>query len=147
MLRSKTNDQRLIYGRGGDAACAALIYTSQHKRNITQVLMTEKKIFVLWGREEDLLRSPPFHAGQGWISSLAMCAEAQFWQSTRLQSCANTAGQSHAAEEAEDGQEGEAGHCSEASEWFCLGCTNPACSTTPHRSSHFIKTRSRDSFQ
>lgn len=80
--------------------------------------MTEKKIFVLWGREEDLLRSPPFHAGQGWISSLAMCAEAQFWQSTRLQSCANTAGQSHAAEEAEDGQEGEAGHCSEASEWF-----------------------------
>lgn len=64
------------------AACADVIYRSQHKRNITQVLMTEKKIFVLWAREEDLIQPPPFHAGQGWISSLAMCAEAKFWQST-----------------------------------------------------------------
>lgn len=65
------------------AARADVIYTSQHKGNITQVLMTEKKIFVLWGREGDLIQSPPFHAGQGWISSLsAMCAETLFWQST-----------------------------------------------------------------
>lgn len=45
------------------AARADVIYTSQHKGNITQVLMTEKKIFVLWGREGDLIQSPPFHAG------------------------------------------------------------------------------------
>lgn len=45
------------------AACADVIYRSQHKRNITQVLRAEKKIFVLWGREEDLIQPPPFHAG------------------------------------------------------------------------------------
>lgn len=50
-------------------ACADLIYRSQHKRNITQVLLAERKIVVLRGREEDLIQSPPPpHAGQGWIS-------------------------------------------------------------------------------
>lgn len=45
------------------AACADVIYRSQHKGNITQVLITEKKIFILWGREEEWIQSPPFHAG------------------------------------------------------------------------------------
>lgn len=45
------------------AACVDVIYKRKHKRNITQLLMTEKKILILWGREEDLIQSPPFHAG------------------------------------------------------------------------------------
>lgn len=44
-------------------ACADVIYRSQHRGNITQLFMTEKKIFILWGREDEWIQSPPFHAG------------------------------------------------------------------------------------
>lgn len=114
------------------AAWAELIYRSQHKRNIAQVLLAEKKIFVLWGREEDLTQSPPFPAGQGWISSsLAMCAEALCWQGTGSAGeapvpCWSESRTITHCEVAEDGQEQQRAHCTKAPE---RALTEPAPSS------------------